>query len=101
MKTFGYDVDKINASAVGNEILWDQRNDVFCYVKGEEAIYIPESVVASDKITSNDSHELWKIYNSKADAVPAASNQKISIYLASGVIIADGFDYIFSVGTQT
>ena len=28
---FGYDVEKINASATGNEILWDSANNVFCY----------------------------------------------------------------------
>ncbi|MBQ7445774.1 MAG: prepilin-type N-terminal cleavage/methylation domain-containing protein, partial [Clostridia bacterium] len=30
-EAFGYDVNKINKSALGNEILWDSVNDVFCY----------------------------------------------------------------------
>ena len=97
-EAFGYDVDKINASAVGNEILWDQDNDVFCYAKGESVEYIPESVNADKKITSKDDYRLWKIYNAKSGAVPAAANQKNSIYLASGAIISDGFNYTFSVG---
>ncbi len=39
----GYDVAKINASAVGNEILWDGLNNVFCYFNGEKIEYIPEN----------------------------------------------------------
>ena len=44
---FGYDVAKINASATDNEILWDSKNDVFCYFNADSADtnkieYIPE-----------------------------------------------------------
>lgn len=95
-EAFGYDVDKINASAVGNEILWDQRNDVFCYVKGEEVIYIPESVQASDRISDEDSCELWKIYNAKSGAVPAAGDQTNpqtnSIYLGPDANYSSALD---------
>ena len=39
---FGYDIEKINASATDNEILWDSVNNVFCYLKGDKIEYIPE-----------------------------------------------------------
>lgn len=87
-EAFGYDVDKINASAVGNEILWDQDNDVFCYAKGESVEYIPESVSADKKITSKDDYRLWKIYNAKSGAVPAAADQTNSIYLADNLVVS-------------
>ena len=41
----GYDVSRINkSSADGNEILWDSKNDVFCYLVDDESqpTYIPE-----------------------------------------------------------
>ena len=41
----GYDVSRINkSSADGNEILWDSKNDVFCYLvdKEDEPTYIPD-----------------------------------------------------------
>ena len=55
---FGYDVGKINASATGNEILWDSENDVFCYLKDGNVEYIPES-----NATKPADYKLWKIYN--------------------------------------
>ena len=40
----GYDVGKINATATGNEILWDSANDLFCYLEAgvPKPQYIPE-----------------------------------------------------------
>ncbi len=40
---FGYDIDKINASATDNEILWDSVNNVFCYLNGGKIEYIDGS----------------------------------------------------------
>ncbi|MCI7095281.1 MAG: leucine-rich repeat domain-containing protein, partial [Clostridiales bacterium] len=57
---FGYDVAKINASATDNEILWDSKNDVFCYLKDGKIEYIPNSVADDDKLSVN-SYLLWKI----------------------------------------
>ena len=70
---FGYDVGKINASAMGNEILWDSENDVFCYLKDGKVEYIPETVlkVAKDKVATYD---YWQI----CTKVP--SKQEYSIY---------------------
>ena len=42
---FGYEVGKINASQTDNEILWDSKNDLFCYLDGTTIKYIPESVL--------------------------------------------------------
>ena len=40
---FGYDIAKINASAVDNEILWDSESNLFCYLNAGKIEYIPES----------------------------------------------------------
>ena len=70
---FGYDVGKINASAMGNEILWDSRNDVFCYLKDGNVEHIPETVlkVAKDEVKPYD---YWQICTKVPDT------QKYSIY---------------------
>ena len=69
---FGYDVGKINASATGNEILWDSENDVFCYLKGENVEYIPETNLKTGSKPAD--YKLWKIYTE------APKDQKYSIY---------------------
>ncbi len=56
----GYDVTKIVASADSNKILWDQVNDVFCYLDGDEIKYIPDSVETG--LAKND-YRLWVISN--------------------------------------
>ena len=70
---FGYDVGKINASAMGNEILWDSRNDVFCYLKDGNVEHIPETVlkVAKDEVKPYD---YWQICTKVPDT------QTYSIY---------------------
>ena len=70
---FGYDVGKINASAMGNEILWDSKNDVFCYLKDGNVEHIPETVlkVAKDEVKPYD---YWQICTKVPDT------QKYSIY---------------------
>ena len=88
---FGYEVDKINASATDNEILWDQKNDVFCYLNGEKVEYIPESVQQGDKLLKGD-YQLWKIYNAKSGAVPAYANQTCSIYLGKDAVLTNALD---------
>ena len=62
---FGYDVGKINASATGNEILWDSENDVFCYLKGGNVEYIPETNLKNGALAANETYKLWKIYTSE------------------------------------
>ena len=80
----GYDVGKINATATGNEILWDQVNDVFCYLDGDEIKYIPNSVETG--LTKND-YRLWVI----SDKI----NQNYSTYYTgteTTINTAKGFD---------
>ena len=65
---FGYDIGKINASAIGNEILWDQENDVFCYLEGDKIAYLPELVDTNKQLaikgdTNNKPYHLWKIFD--------------------------------------
>ena len=103
---FGYDVSKINATANGNEILWDSANDVFCYLKDGTVEYIPDSVSETNKITQNsDFYKLWKIYGA-GETVPEAADQQYSIYLngasytvdsEKGLVVTVGFD----AGTTT
>lgn len=58
---FGYDVGKINKSATDNEILWDAKNDLFCYLDNsvsgstiDKIQYIPESVLVFEKNNSSE-----------------------------------------------
>ena len=87
---FGYDVGKINASATGNEILWDSENDVFCYLKDGKVEYIPETSLKNGKPAD---YKLWKVYNA-GEKVP--DQQKYSIYWNSdanfGKELTVGFD---------
>ena len=55
----GYNIRKINASATGNEILWDSENDLFCYYDAEADMvsYIPEFTPATKAKRAN----LWVI----------------------------------------
>ena len=60
----GYNVGKINATKMDNEILWDAKNDVFCYLNGEEIEYIPSSVEEGKQLNASDKKDqpyLWKI----------------------------------------
>ncbi|MBQ7446077.1 MAG: hypothetical protein IJS71_09130, partial [Clostridia bacterium] len=77
-EAFGYDVGKINASAVGNEILWDSRNDLFCYLDEATIRYIPESVL----IYTRDNEDVSKrIYDVDYWVIKADLHEKYSTYL--------------------
>lgn len=90
----GYLVDKINAAANGNDILWDSENKVFCYMNAETGAvaYIPETKVENANVAK---YQFWKIYN---DKMPALSEQRYSIYLTANATAAEevtvkvGFD---------
>ncbi len=71
----GYDLDKINASAMQDEILWDSHNDAFVYLDGEGNInYLPE--IEKDRDATE--LELWRI----CKEMP--TEQKYSIYAGNG-----------------
>ena len=73
---FGYDVGKINASATNKEILWDSKNDVFCYydTNTKTPEYIPETSLKNGAVAENETYKLWKIYTE------APTEQTFSIY---------------------
>ena len=105
----GYLVDKINASATSNEILYDSKNNVFCYYNAtnpsEGSVeYIPESAQGNQINDPKEYYLLWKIYD-KDDDIPAAADQKFSIYLADDAKLpADGKLTVsvgFDAGTNT
>lgn len=68
---FGYDVDKINASATDNQILWDSVNDVFVYLKDGNIEYIPETTIQNESVAD---YQYWMISNEMP------SEQKYSVY---------------------
>ncbi len=61
---YGYDVAKINNSKTDNTILWDSKNDVFCYLDAEDGIvkYIPENP-AAETVGENEQYLYWIISN--------------------------------------
>ena len=65
---FGYDVSKINKSATDNEILWDSKNDAFCYFESDknDITYIPETTltVPKDQVKPVD---YWVIAKTPSD----------------------------------
>ncbi|MBQ7444908.1 MAG: type II secretion system protein [Clostridia bacterium] len=75
VESIGYKADNIAPSVDGNEILWDQQNDAFCYLNGDMLEYVPESI-AENPLTwgTSPSHLLWKIYDKMPD------QQTFSIY---------------------
>ena len=89
---FGYDVGKINASATNKEILWDSKNDVFCYydTNTKTPEYIPETSLKNGAVADDETYKLWKIYTE------APSTQTFSIYWNStenfGKDLTVGFD---------
>ena len=80
----GYLVDKINAAANGNDILWDSENKVFCYMNAETGAvaYIPETKVENANVAK---HQFWKVYDEK-HPVPATKDQTYSVYWAGTAV---------------
>ena len=76
----GYLVDKINAAANGNDILWDSENKVFCYynVATDTPAYIPDTKVDN---TKTPVYKFWKVYDEK-HPVPETDKQTYSVYWA-------------------
>ena len=78
----GYIVEKINAKADGNEILWNSKANVFCYLNDGVVEYIPDT----DDGGASDS-DLWVI----SDVI----DTKYSTYYtgnATQVTVTTGFD---------
>ena len=93
----GYDLETIELKGKGNKILWDSVNDCFVYLKGTDRVYLPntQSVKKASEMKDYEYFEIVK-------EVPAAAEQKYSIYLAGSatietVTVSVGFD----VGNNT
>ena len=88
---FGYDVAKINNTSVEeNEILWDSKNDVFCYLKDGKIEYIPNSVADDDKLSVN-SYLLWKISDTVDPTYSTYYTGKATTFTGENAI-TKGFD---------
>ena len=79
----GYSVEKINNTKTGNEILWDSKNDVFCYLNGEDIEYIPE-YPGTNPVGENEQFMFWRIAetynNAKGYSVYLAGKDKTGTY---------------------
>lgn len=83
--SYGYNIEKINASATDKEILWDSVNDLFCYYDTENAkvSYVPKFEPTAEV----KDYQYWTI----SDAV----SEKFSTYYIgteSEVNTTKGFD---------
>ena len=80
----GYSVEKINNTKTGNEILWDSKNDVFCYLNGEDIEYIPE-YPGTNPVGPKEQFMFWRIAdeynNAKGYSVYLAGTDKTGSYL--------------------
>ena len=94
---FGYDVGKINASATNKEILWDSKNDVFCYydTNTKTPEYIPETSLKNGAVAENETYKLWKIYTE------APTEQTFSIYWNSDKAFDKELTVGFDAGNNT
>ena len=71
----GYNVEKINASATDNEILWNSKANVFCYLNNGTIEYIPNTSDADATeadlwvISDTDVDETYSTYYTNNDYV--------------------------------
>ena len=88
----GFNVQKINAKASRNRILWDSKNDTFCYLKDEDGettlVYQNATIQEADKLGKTD-YRLWTIQNE----VDETYSTYLYNYVGNGVIAtAKGVD---------
>lgn len=94
-ESFGFSLDKINAKAIDNEILWDSVNDCFVYLKDGEIVYIGE-----EKNEETEARQYWQI----VDEIP--DTQVYSLYAGGGftateVNVSVGFDMGYNQTVET
>jgi len=70
----GYKTSDIKSKVKGNEILWDLKNDLFCYFNNGEIEYYPEGL----EIKKENTYNYWKIFDQAIDV-----NNEFSIYVDS------------------
>ncbi len=89
---FGYDIEKINAKASDNEILWDSVNNVFCYLNDGEIEYIDGSEYdvadAAYWVIANDVDPTYSTYlvNYEGTSVEAKHSLDVSACGAVDVV---------------
>ena len=86
---YGYDVEKINASATQKEIVWDSVNNLFCYYDAEAGVsYIPEYTPEN----ATKDYQLW--------IVDDEVNAKFSTYLKDGATVTNPVSLGIDVGNN-
>ena len=81
---YGYLVDKISAKSSKNKILWDSKNDVFCYLEGNKLEYYPQSVKSGEEIHPEDDSENYLLW-----IIDDEVNPKFSTYLYGYTVTTD------------
>ncbi len=89
---YGFNVQRINAKAGKNEILWDSVNDVFCYFDDEtgDITYIPEApkakevkpyqyFVIKDIASSADLSDIYSTYIRKCTATSLETSKGLDV----------------------
>ncbi len=82
-KEYGYDVEKINASATDNEILWDSKNDCFVYLNDGDYEYIPNS----KQVEVENLYDYWII-----SSTPSTTYSTYYTGSATDITVSTGFD---------
>jgi len=101
-KDAGYLVGKINATKADNEILWDSKHDVFCYLNGTEVEYIPASIPDNDELNAvSDAHLLWQIIEVDSDNLVGNSKYRFSVYASSTTVSEVTTDKGFDAGEES
>ena len=88
---FGYDVNKINASATDNEILWDATHNLFCYLKDGTPSYIADKYdVAGTEywVIDDEVHATYATYYTGNTAVTTA-NSISTMYAVDVTLVTD------------
>lgn len=107
VKTDGFDVEKIKATATDNKILWDSVNNCFVYLKNDKVTYIPNSAPKGEQ----SGVALWQITEKTQTASAVYSNylergySKPTDNLTTGVDVGENeglnITYVGCVSPQT
>ena len=107
---YGFEVEKIDAKVSKNKILWDSKNDVFCYLVDNKLEYYPKSVKDEDALDPTDPDEkylLWIIASTPSDeystylykTAPGASFTGVKTGIDVGKEDISSIEYV-GVGTK-
>lgn len=95
----GYILEKINATATQSEIIWDSKNDMFCYLNDDGTIeYLPEANIKYARNTEDSTTYISdKVNDIDYFVISSTISDKYSTYLynytgASTLEITKGLD---------